>query len=141
MADQKNRGGQKQGNQNPDNPEQAQGTEIDGRTDIYSLGIILYEMMTGRQPYEADTPMAVAIKHIMEPVPHILTANPNLPAGIEAIIQKEPRGVDAENHQVPVIILTHEVKEATMNEAIRRIEALDAVDEKVTRIRVFRIND
>jgi homoserine dehydrogenase len=60
---------------------------------------------------------------------------------IEAIIQKEPRGVDAENHQVPVIILTHEVKEATMNEAIRRIEALDAVDEKVTRIRVFRIND
>jgi serine/threonine-protein kinase len=69
-------------------PEQAQGTEVDGRADIYSLGIILYEMMTGRQPYEADTPMAVAIKHIMDPVPHILTANPNLPAGMEAIIQK-----------------------------------------------------
>ncbi len=69
-------------------PEQAQGDEIDGRTDIYSLGIILYEMLTGKQPYEADTPMAVAIKHITDPVPHILAANPNLPSGMEAIIQK-----------------------------------------------------
>lgn len=69
-------------------PEQAQGDTIDGRTDIYSLGIILYEMVTGKQPYEADTPMAVAIKHITDPVPHIRDANPNLPAGMEAIIQK-----------------------------------------------------
>lgn len=69
-------------------PEQAQGEEVDGRADIYSLGIILYEMLTGRQPYEADTPMAVAIKHITDPVPHILHANPNLPAGMESVIQK-----------------------------------------------------
>src|SRR5512133_2734311 len=68
-------------------PEQAQGEEIDGRTDIYSLGIILFEMLTGKQPYEADTPMAVAIKHITDPVPHILTANPKLPEGMETIIQ------------------------------------------------------
>jgi serine/threonine protein kinase len=69
-------------------PEQAQGIDVDGRTDIYSLGIILYEMLTGKQPYEADTPMGVAIKHITDPVPHILAANPNLPAGMEGIIQK-----------------------------------------------------
>jgi serine/threonine protein kinase len=68
-------------------PEQAQGDEIDGRSDIYSLGIILYEMVTGKQPYEADTPMAVAIKHITDPVPHILNANPELPEGMETIIQ------------------------------------------------------
>src|SRR6185436_15641622 len=68
-------------------PEQAQGDEIDGRADIYSLGIILYEMVTGRQPYEADTPMAVAIKHITDPVPYILNANPKLPEGMNAIIQ------------------------------------------------------
>jgi serine/threonine protein kinase len=69
-------------------PEQAQGDDIDGRADIYALGIILFEMLTGRQPYEADTPMAVAIKHITDPVPHILEANPSLPQGMEAIIQK-----------------------------------------------------
>lgn len=68
-------------------PEQAQGDDIDGRSDIYALGIILYEMVTGRQPYEADTPMAVAIKHITDPVPHILNANPKLPEGMETIIQ------------------------------------------------------
>lgn len=69
-------------------PEQAQGDEVDGRADIYALGIILYEMVSGRQPYEADTPMAVAIKHITDPVPHILNANPKLPEGMDGIIQK-----------------------------------------------------
>ena len=56
---------------------------------------------------------------------------------IEAIIQKEPRGTDALNQRVPVIILTREIREAVMNEAIARIEKLDAVAEQVMRIRVF----
>ena len=68
-------------------PEQASGEAIDGRADIYALGIILFEMLTGKQPYEADTPMGVAIKHIIEPVPHILVVNPKLPAGMDMIIQ------------------------------------------------------
>jgi protein kinase-like protein len=68
-------------------PEQAQGTGVDGRTDIYAVGIILFEMLTGRQPYEADTPMAVAFKHITDPVPQILLSNPNLPEDVEPIIQ------------------------------------------------------
>jgi len=67
-------------------PEQAQGTGVDGRTDIYAVGIILYEMLTGRQPYEADTPMAVAFKHITDPVPNIREANPTLPEDVEAVI-------------------------------------------------------
>src|SRR5215216_1873366 len=69
-------------------PEQAQGIDVDGRADIYALGIILFEMLTGKQPYEADTPMAVAIKHITDPVPHIRQTNPKLPEGMETIIQK-----------------------------------------------------
>jgi serine/threonine protein kinase len=69
-------------------PEQAQGMEVDGRADIYALGIILFEMLTGKQPYEADTPMAVAIKHITDPVPHIRNTNPKLPEEMETIIQK-----------------------------------------------------
>jgi homoserine dehydrogenase len=59
---------------------------------------------------------------------------------IEAIIQKEPRGVDAESQRVPVIILTREILEATMDVAIARIEALDVIAEKVMRIRVFRLD-
>jgi serine/threonine protein kinase len=69
-------------------PEQAQGIEVDGRSDIYALGIILFEMLTGKQPYEADTPMAVAIKHITDPVPYIRKTKPQLPEGMDAIIQK-----------------------------------------------------
>jgi len=68
-------------------PEQASGETVDGRSDIYALGIILFEMLTGKQPYEADTPMGVAIKHITDPVPQILIANPNLPPEADVIIQ------------------------------------------------------
>ena len=67
-------------------PEQASGDGIDGRADIYALGVILYEMVTGKQPYKADTPLGLAIKHITEPVPHILEANPNLPTWMEKVI-------------------------------------------------------
>ena len=69
-------------------PEQAQGTGVDGRTDIYAVGIILFEMLTGRQPYEADTPMAVAFKHITDPVPNIHEANPALPDAVDGVIHK-----------------------------------------------------
>ena len=68
-------------------PEQASGETVDGRSDIYAFGIILFEMLTGRQPYEADTPMGVAIKHITDPVPQILVANPNLPPEVDEIIK------------------------------------------------------
>ena len=60
---------------------------------------------------------------------------------IEAIIQKEPRGSDTGTQLVPVIILTHEVREETMNTALARIEALPAVAAAITRIRVFRFKD
>jgi serine/threonine protein kinase len=69
-------------------PEQARGEEVDGRSDIYSLGVILFEMLTGQTPFEATTPLGMALKHATEPAPHILDINPNLPAGAEAVIKK-----------------------------------------------------
>jgi serine/threonine protein kinase len=69
-------------------PEQAQGEGIDGRSDIYGLGVILFELLTGQQPYHGDTPMSVVVKHITDPVPHILDVKPDLPPDIEVIIEK-----------------------------------------------------
>ena len=69
-------------------PEQAQGEGIDGRSDIYGLGVILFELLTGQQPYHGDTPMSVVVKHITDPVPHILDVKPDLPPDTEVIIEK-----------------------------------------------------
>ena len=69
-------------------PEQGAGSQIDQRSDIYSLGIILYEMVTGRVPYEAETPVAVVFKHIQDPLPSARKLNPNLPEALELILLK-----------------------------------------------------
>jgi serine/threonine-protein kinase len=70
-------------------PEQAKGEgDIDGRSDVYSLGVILFQMLSGEQPYTADTPMRVVMKHILDPVPDILKVNPDLPPELNEIIEK-----------------------------------------------------
>jgi eukaryotic-like serine/threonine-protein kinase len=69
-------------------PEQAKGENLDGRSDIYSLGVILFEMLSGKTPYDATTPLGMAFKHATYPVPRILNVNPNLPAGVEVVIEK-----------------------------------------------------
>jgi serine/threonine-protein kinase len=67
-------------------PEQGQGLPVDHRTDIYSLGVVLYEMVTGQMPYTADTPMAVIVKHMTEPLPSPRALRPDLPVSIERVI-------------------------------------------------------
>jgi len=69
-------------------PEQAQGRPLDGRSDIYSLGVIFYEMVTGKKPFEAKTPMEVALKHVNDPAPHARQLEPDLPSAIDQIIYK-----------------------------------------------------
>lgn len=69
-------------------PEQGQGDEVDGRSDIYSLGVIIYEMLAGKVPYQANTPLGIVFKHVTEPIPHILDVNPHLPTATEAVLEK-----------------------------------------------------
>jgi WD40 repeat protein len=69
-------------------PEQGQGLEIDHRTDIYSLGIILFEMLTGKIPHEAETPFAIVLKRVTEPLPMPRSMNPEIPESVERVILK-----------------------------------------------------
>lgn len=69
-------------------PEQCQGLEVTARADIYALGVVTYEMITGQQPFTADTPMMVAVKHITEPVPQIRKVMDSLPERLEPVMMR-----------------------------------------------------
>ena len=69
-------------------PEQAKGGYTDSRSDIYSLSVVMYEMMTGRPPFDGESPVAVAIQHINGGAPKPSSLNPNIPVGMEQIILK-----------------------------------------------------
>lgn len=76
-------------------PEQAKGENVDTRSDIYSLGIVLFEMVTGQLPFTGETAVALAMKHLKEPIPDIKAINPNVSDKLVSVIKKatckEPR--------------------------------------------------
>lgn len=77
-------------------PEQGVGETGDERSDLYSLGVIMFQMVTGDLPYDAETPLALIMKHLNDPVPSVLEVNPKLPQPVDDIISrlmsKEPEG-------------------------------------------------
>jgi serine/threonine protein kinase len=69
-------------------PEQSLGKNVDGRADIYALGVVLFELITGQKPFTADTPMAIVIKHINDPLPSISQFKVDVPKTVEIVIFK-----------------------------------------------------
>lgn len=69
-------------------PEQIKGEQLDGRTDLYSLGVALFEMVGGRRPFESESAMTLMMMHVNDPVPDLRQIRPDVPAGLTAVIEK-----------------------------------------------------
>jgi len=80
-------------------PEQIQGQKVDGRTDIYALGIVLYEMLVGWAPFASTTPVAALYKQVNEPPPPLRQANINVPSWLEPVVAKALAKSPVERYQ------------------------------------------
>ena len=95
-------------------PEHARGGFTDAKSDLYSLGVVMYEMLTGKVPFDADTPVSVALKHMQEePIPPI-ELNPNIPEAVNKIILKALKKEPMQRYQTSMELL-QDLKEALKN--------------------------
>ena len=98
-------------------PEQAKGGHTDNRSDLYSLSVVMYEMMTGRPPYDGESAVAVAIQHINGGAAMPSTLNPNIPDGMEQIIMKG-MALEIRDRYVSATEMLQDMEEFRKNPAI-----------------------
>ena len=99
-------------------PEQALGHEVNEQSDVYSLGIVLYEMLSGDVPFRADTQVAVAMKHVREPLPDIQRIRPEISASLAAVVERAT-AKETRNRYPTVHELVHDLEEVLAIEAAR----------------------
>src|SRR5919109_250676 len=99
-------------------PEQALGHEVTGQSDIYSLGIVLYEMLTGEAPFKADTQVAVAMKHVRDPLPDVQRRRPEISAALAAVVERAT-AKETQNRYQDVGQMVHDLEEVLAIEAAR----------------------
>lgn len=109
-------------------PEQARGRYTDEKSDIYSLGIVMYEMVTGKVPFEGDSPISVALKHIQEEIVPPREIDSTIPVALENIILRCVRKSQVERYSTASELLNDLYKIRSNNEDIG-IDTLDVVDE------------
>ncbi len=112
-------------------PEQARGGYVDEKSDIYSLGIVMYEMVTGKVPFEGDSAVSVAMKHISEDMKSPSQVNAKIPKSLEAIIMKATQKIQIKRYHSAVEILQDLEKALNAN---YQVVYKDSADSKATRI-------
>jgi serine/threonine-protein kinase len=103
-------------------PEQALGQEVTEQSDIYSLGIVLYEMLTGEPPFRAETQVAVAMKHVKDPLPDVQRMRPEISASLAAAVERAT-AKEIEHRYQSAAELVHDLEEVLAIEAARAGEA------------------
>src|ERR687895_745123 len=103
-------------------PEQALGHEVTEQSDIYSLGVVLYEMLTGEAPFKADTQVGVAMKHVREPLPDVQRRRPEISATLAAVVERAT-AKETENRYATVQDMVHDLEEVLAIEAPRTGQA------------------
>src|SRR5919205_113053 len=103
-------------------PEQALGHQVTEQSDIYSLGIVLYEMLTGETPFNADTQVAVAMKHVRDPLPDVQRRRPEISASLARVVERAT-AKETQNRYQDVSQMVRDLEEVLAIEAARTGQA------------------
>ena len=103
-------------------PEQALGHEVTEQSDVYSLGIVLFEMLTGEAPFNADTQVAVAMKHVREPLPDVQRLRPEMSATLASVVERAT-AKETQNRYATIADMVHDLEEVLAIEAARSGQA------------------